>query len=137
MIGKISAWQRVLLCRVLRHTLLTPGRPRSPPPASQGRRLAADTVGLHPPSVSGGQPLPDQRTASGLGILILIVARQRAAAGAPSVWSTGPLGRGDALCDHTQQLLLEAPHLTLQRGRIETVEYPCRRPLPPASPTTP
>jgi len=42
--------------------------------------------------------------------------------GARSGRSTGPLGRGDALDDHTQQLLLEAQHLTLQHRRIEAVE---------------
>ena len=47
-------------------------------------------------------------------------ARQRP--GTRSGRSTGPLGRGDALHDHTQQFVLEAQHLTLQRSRIEAVE---------------
>ena len=41
-----------------------------------GAAAPLTTVGLRPPSVSGGQPPPDQRAASRLGILILIVARQ-------------------------------------------------------------
>ena len=70
MIGKMSAGQRVLLRWVLRHTLLTPGRPRSPTAAPTGAAAPLTTVGLRPPSVSGGQPPPDQRAVSRLGILI-------------------------------------------------------------------
>ena len=48
-----------------------PGRPRSPTAAPTGAAAPLTTVGLRPPSVSGGQPPPDQRAASRLGILIL------------------------------------------------------------------
>ena len=37
--------------------------------AAHGAAAPLTTVGLRPPSVSGGQPPPDQRAASRLGIL--------------------------------------------------------------------
>ena len=58
---------------VLRHTLLA-GSATITDGGPTGAAAPLTTVGLRPPSVSGGKPPPDQTAASRLGILILIVA---------------------------------------------------------------